>query len=92
MRQPIDIVARRPALPDIARLADRSAGKLPTFDIDEQLGPARPEHDEIKILDRHIAKHRAARLIDGDVTEPLLLEERFKRRLVGIAAVHDFSA
>ena len=88
MRQAIDIVARRPALPDVARLLRRSAGKLSALDIDEQLGPGRPEHDEVEVLDRHIAEDRPARLIDGDVAKPLLFQERLERGLVGIAAVH----
>jgi hypothetical protein len=88
VRQAIDVLLRRPALPDIARLFGRPAGKAPALDIDKQLGPGRPEHDEIEILDGHIAEDRAARLIDGDVAQPLFLQEDLERRFVGIAAIH----
>lgn len=88
MGQAVDVFLRGPAFPDIARPFGGSAGKLPPLDIDEQLGAGRAEHDEIEVLHRHIAEHRAPRLIDGDVTKPLFREERFECRFVGVAAVH----
>lgn len=86
--QPVHVLARRPAFPDVARPLGRPAGELPSFHIDEQLGAGGPEDDEVEVLDRHIAEDGAARFIDGDVAQPLLREERFERRFVGVAAVH----
>src|SRR5262249_3304701 len=88
VREPIDIVARRPAFPRVARLRRRPAGELSSLDIDEQLGPGRREHDEVEVLDRYVAKSRAACFIDGDVAEPLFLQERFECGSVWIAAIH----
>jgi hypothetical protein len=88
MRQPVNVVARRPAFPHVARLLGRSAGELAAFHIDEQASTGRPQDDEVEVLDRHVAEHRAARFINGDVAQALLLEERLERRLVGVAAVH----
>ena len=88
VRQPVDIFLSRPALPHIARPVSRPAGEAPALHIDEQLRPRRPQHDEVEILDGHIAEHRAASFIDGDIAQPLLREERLERRFVGIAAVH----
>ena len=88
VRQPVDVFLRRPALPDVARLAGRPAGKLPPLDIDEQLGAAGAQDDEVEVFDGHIAQHRPPRFIDGDVAEALLAQERLERRFVGIAAIH----
>ena len=89
MRQPVNVVARRPAFPHVARLLGRSAGELAALHIDEQASTGRPQDDEVEVLDRHVAEHRAARFIDGDVAKSLLLEERLERLLVGVAAVHE---
>lgn len=67
VRQAIDIVARRPAFPHVTWLGRRPAGKLPAFHIDEQLRPRRPQDNEVKVLDRHIAEDGPARFIDGDI-------------------------
>jgi hypothetical protein len=91
MGQAVNVVSRRPAFPHVTRLLGWSAGELPALHIDEQAGAGRPQDDEVEVLDRHIAEDRAARFIDGDVAQALLLEKRLERRFVGVAAVHGFT-
>ncbi len=67
VREPVDVFLRRPTLPHVTRLVGRSAGKLPPLYIDEQLRAGRPQYNEVKILDRHVAEYRSLGLIDSNV-------------------------
>src|SRR5439155_6067660 len=44
--------------------------------------------DEVKVLQRRLVQHAAARLVDGDIAEALTLQPPLERRLVVIAPVH----
>src|SRR3712207_8662944 len=58
----------------------RAAGEAAALDVDQQPHAAGAADDEVEVLDRLLAEHGAARLVDGDVAQAVGLQVALERR------------
>src|SRR5688572_21461682 len=86
--EPVDVLARRPRLPNAPRLVLRPAGEAPALHVHQQLRAVGAVNDEVQTLDRRVVERDAVGLVHSDVAEPPGTQVRLEGRLVVVTAVH----